>query len=253
MKTRDMSRALGEIAAASPLFLFAPLYRHWHLRWGATDAEVAAAMPGDELVEHPSFNTTRAITIDAPPEEVWPWLVQIGYGKAGFYSYDLFDNAGRPSAERILPEHQDPAIGDWVPMAAKVNETTAFKIKAFEQTASCSGRSRTAPGRGDWNRARGPYSPGHAAQGPLRLAADPANALLSLILFEFGDFPMMRKLLLGVKRRAEQTSRPSPESPRASVRRSHTRTRCRKSRDAGLLQVQEGVPAGPAGIVPACG
>jgi hypothetical protein len=212
MKTRDVARGLGEIAAASPVFLFAPLYRHWHLRWGATAAEVAAPMPGDELVPHPSFDTTRAIKIDAPPEDVWPWLVQIGYGRAGFYSYDLFDNAGRPSAERILPEHQHPLIGDWVPMAAKVNETTAFKITAIEPNRSLL-----------WEKPHSTWAwklepiPGDRTRLVTRLKddyswrADPANALLSLILFEFGDFPMMRKLLLGVKRRAEGNhSRPVP-------------------------------------------
>ena len=132
MNDRKVLRGLADVAVASPLFAFAPFYRRWHLRWRATDAEVAGAMPGDELVVEPSFNATRAIMIDAPPEAVWPWLVQIGYGRAGFYSYDLFDNAARPSAERILPEHQQPKVGDWVPMASKVNETTAFKIKALE-------------------------------------------------------------------------------------------------------------------------
>jgi hypothetical protein len=206
VKTNDFARGLGEIALASPLFLFAPLYRHWHLRWGATDGEIAAVMPGDELVDHPSFNTTRAVTIDAAPEDVWPWLAQIGYGKAGFYSYDLFDNACRPSANRILPEHQHPAIGDWVPMAAKVNETTAFKIKELNPNRSMlwekphstwawqleplpDGRTRLV------TRLKDRYS----------WRADPANALLSLILLEFGDFPMMRKLLLGVKRHAERS------------------------------------------------
>jgi hypothetical protein len=215
MTTKDFARGFGDIAVASPLFLFAPLYRHWHVRWGATDTEIAARMPGDELVDHPSFITTRAITIDAPPEEVWPWLAQIGYGKAGFYSYDLFDNAGRPSAKRILPEHQHPAIGDWVAMAAKVNETTAFKIKELEPNRSMlwekphstwawkleplpDGRTRLV------TRLKDRYS----------WQADPANALLSLILFEFGDFPMMRKLLLGVKRRAEQSTLRSTQPTR---------------------------------------
>jgi hypothetical protein len=66
MKARELTHSFSEAAVASPLFLFAPLYRHRHLRWGATDAEMAAAMPGDEIVSHPSFNATRAITIDAP-------------------------------------------------------------------------------------------------------------------------------------------------------------------------------------------
>ena len=112
MSDRRVLRGLGEVALASPLFLFGPLYRRRHLRWGANDAEVAGAMPGDEFVPEASFNDTRAITIDAPPEAVWPWLVQIGYGRAGFYSYDLFVNAARPSADRILAEHQQPRVGD---------------------------------------------------------------------------------------------------------------------------------------------
>jgi hypothetical protein len=212
MKTGELSHGLGEIAAASPLFLFAPLYRHWHLRWGATDAEVAAPMPGDELVSHPSFNTTRAITIDAPPENVWPWLVQIGYGRAGFYSYDLFDNAGHPSADHILPEHQHPQIGDWVPMAAKVNETTAFKIKAFEPNRYLLWEKPHST----WAWKLEPVDGGRTRlitrlKDHYSWRADPANALLSVILFEFGDFPMMRKLLLGVKRRAEHNIRQSAQ------------------------------------------
>jgi hypothetical protein len=212
MKTRGFAHGLGEIAAASPLFLFAPIFRHWHLRWGATDAEVAAAMPGDELVPHPSFNATRGITIDALPEDVWPWLIQIGHGRAGFYSYDLFDNAGRPSANQILPQHQRPTIGDWVPMAAKANETTAFKITGIEPNRFML-----------WEKPHSTWAwklepiPGDRTRLVTRLKddyswrTDPANALLSLILFEFGDFPMMRKLLLGVKRRAEGNhSRPVP-------------------------------------------
>jgi hypothetical protein len=215
---RHVLRGLGEVALASPLFLFAPLSRRRHLRWGATDAEVAGAMPGDELVAEPSFNATRAITIDAPPEAVWPWLVQIGYGRAGFYSYDLFDNAARPSAERILPEYQEPKVGDWVPMASKVNETTAFKVKAFEQSR--------------WLLWEKPHSTWawrlvSLEHGRTRLIArlkeryewraSPGSALLTLILFEFGDFPMMRKLLLGVKRRAERLASNERESPLRSA------------------------------------
>lgn len=205
MRTRDLSHSLGEIAAVSPLFLFAPLYRHWHLRWGATDAEIAAPMPGDELVPDPSFDTTRAITINAPPEDVWPWLVQLGYGRAGFYSYDLFDNAGRPSADQILPEYQHPQIGDWVPMAAKVNERTAFKIRELEPNRLLL-----------WDKPHSTWSwkleplPSGRTRLITRLKdrypwrAEPANAFVSLILLEFGDFPMMRKLLLNLKQRAEQ-------------------------------------------------
>ena len=131
MPVRELARMTAEVLVASPRFLTAPLYRHWHLRWGATDAEVVSAMPGDEIVPDASFIATRAITIAAPPEQVWPWIVQIGTGRAGFYSYDLFDNAARPSADRILPEFQEIQVGDWVPMSSTVNQTTAFRVKAF--------------------------------------------------------------------------------------------------------------------------
>jgi hypothetical protein len=205
LRTRDLLRGLADVAVASPLFVTGPLYRPWHLRWGATDDEVASAMPGDELVGKPSFNATRAITVDAPPEAVWPWIIQIGFGRAGFYSYDLLDNAGRPSAETILSEYQTPKIGDWVPMARKVNETTAFKIAGCEPNSwilwekpDSTWAWKLIPRDGDRTRLITRLK----ARYEWRRA--PGSGLLSLILLEFGDFAMMRKLLLGVKTRAER-------------------------------------------------
>jgi hypothetical protein len=201
---RHVVRAVVDVAVASPLFLFAPLYRPRHPRWGATAEEVNATMPGDELVREPSFNATRAITIDGPPEAVWPWLVQIGYGRAGFYSYDLFDNAARPSAERLLPEYQHPTVGDWVPMAGRINETTAFKISALEPAQSMLWQKPHST----WAWRLAPLESGRTRlvtrlKDRYEWRAAPASALLTLILFEFADFPMMRRLLLGVKRRVE--------------------------------------------------
>jgi hypothetical protein len=129
---KKIGRAALDALRGVPLFVTAPLIRRWHMRWGATDAEVSGPMPGDEIVPKASFNATRAITIDAPPARVWPWIVQMGYRRAGFYTYALLDNAGYESAHRVLPEYQDPKVGEWMPMSKKVNETTAFKVKAFE-------------------------------------------------------------------------------------------------------------------------
>lgn len=214
MNDRQVLRSLGEVLVGSPLFLFAPLYRRRHLRWGASGAEVAAAMPGDELVPDASFNATRAITIDAPPEAVWPWVVQIGYGRAGWYSYDLFDNAARPSAEAVLPGFQDPKVGDWVPMASKVNEATAFKIKAFEPN----GWMLWEKPQSTWAWKLIPLDEGRTRL-VVRLKAlydwhAPGSALLTLILLEFADFPMMRKQLKGMKRRAEAERLGGPVSER---------------------------------------
>lgn len=82
---------------------------------GAAQEEVSRVMADDELVPRPSFNATRAITVAAPPEAIWPWLVQVGLTRAGWYGYDLLDNVGWcPSARRIIPELQHLAPGDVV-------------------------------------------------------------------------------------------------------------------------------------------
>jgi hypothetical protein len=85
-------------------------------RWGASDDEVRRAMPGDELLRPEASGTTRAITIDARPGEVFPWLLQIGFGRGGWYSYDWVDNDGKPSVHRIDPVLQDLAVGDRIQM-----------------------------------------------------------------------------------------------------------------------------------------
>ena len=97
--------------------IYVLLYRPWQLRWGATDAEIRRTLPGDETVARPSFNATRAVTIHAPAEAIYPWIVQMGVTRAGWYSYDLLDNLARKSAETILPEFQNLQIGDVIPMS----------------------------------------------------------------------------------------------------------------------------------------
>ena len=213
MGDREMLAGLRDVALASPLFAGAPLVRPWHLRWGATSAEVEAPMPGDELVPRTSFRATRAITIDAPPAAVWPWLVQLGFGRAGFCSYDLFDNAARPSASTVLPDYQDPQVGDWVPMASKINETTAFKVKAFAPAEWLLWEKPNST----WSWTLTPLE-GERTRLVTRLKQcndwrRPAMALGNVILFEFGDFPMMRRLLLGLKARAERAAARGTTAP----------------------------------------
>ena len=70
-------------AGAGALAAYVLGVRPWHIRWGATDEELSEKLPGDELVEHPNVSATHAITIDAPVEEVWPWLVQMGGDRGG--------------------------------------------------------------------------------------------------------------------------------------------------------------------------
>jgi hypothetical protein len=121
--------AVGALAAAAIVvagLVYALVIRPWHVRRGATDAEVRRSLPGDDLVSDPKSGYTQAVTIQAPASEVWAWLVQIGYGRAGWYSHDwlhrLMGIAGsvddeRRSAKRIIPELQDLKVGDVIEIA----------------------------------------------------------------------------------------------------------------------------------------
>jgi hypothetical protein len=94
----------------------------WQERWGATNAEVAAPLPGDDLIVEPAAPITRGIEIAAPPETVWPWVIQLGADRGGFYSYDWLENLfglGIHSAREIVPEWQERAVGDLMHADAK--------------------------------------------------------------------------------------------------------------------------------------
>ncbi|HZM56374.1 MAG TPA: hypothetical protein VFC03_15240 [Acidimicrobiales bacterium] len=196
-----------------PLFLTAPMFRRRHLRWGATPEEVATSLPGDQFQPTAQFVATRAITVNASPEAVWPWLVQVGSQRAGWYSNDLLDNLGRPSAVTIVPALQSLEVGQWVPMSpfGPPSEATAFKVDSFMATEWLlwtkpdstwawkltpleGGRTRLV------SRVHARYDWGH-----------PLSALLGVLLMEFGDFAMMRRMLKGIKARAESVS-PEPTS-----------------------------------------
>jgi hypothetical protein len=95
-------------------------FQRWQRRWGAAKVEVDREMPGDELVADPDYLTTRAITVDARPEDIYPWLVQMGYRRGGLYSYDWLDRTfgflDGPSATEIVPELQHLDVGDVIPI-----------------------------------------------------------------------------------------------------------------------------------------
>jgi hypothetical protein len=191
-----------------PAFLTAPLYRRWHLRWGATPAELAERLPGDALLPHARFRATRAITIAAPPEAVWPWLVQVGARRAGWYSNDLLDNLGHPSATTILPEFQHLETGQWVPMAPSgtPSEHNAFKVHSFSVNEwllwtkpDSTWAWRLTPTGGNGTRL---VTRVHAAFD----RRHPRAAIVGVVLMEFGDFAMQRRMLRGIKLRAEARS-----------------------------------------------
>lgn len=176
-------------------------YRAWNLTWGATPAEVSARLPGDDLIDRVRFEATRAVDVAAPPEAVWPWIVQAGFGRAGWYSYDLIDNLGRPSARRVLAEYQQVEVGDLTaPLMGAPSERTAFRVAEVRPPAVL------VWARPDltWSWQLTEQSVGTRLVTRFRLRDDGrrGRALLGLLL-ELGDFPMMRKMLLGIAERAE--------------------------------------------------
>ena len=111
-----MIATLLVILAVAALYWF-PV-RRWFGRWGATPDDLTRVMPGDALIANPTHSATHAVTVDAPPEDIWPWLVQMGYQRGGLYSIDwldrLFGFLDRPSANRVLPEFQILNVGDTI-------------------------------------------------------------------------------------------------------------------------------------------
>jgi hypothetical protein len=190
--------ALGGAAA---LAAYLGVIRPWQLRWGATDAEVARAMPGDDLVSAPTFGATRAVTVAAKPEDVWPWLVQIGCTRAGMYSVDWIDNGRKPSAERILPEHQHIEVGQLIPMTTDGKQ--GMLVKAFAPNKHVLWVAKD--GRSSWVWGLYPQDDGTTRLVTrLRVRYDWRPPwLFYYLLQDVGDIVMIRASLLGIKRRAE--------------------------------------------------
>jgi hypothetical protein len=162
-------------------------------------------MPGDDLLHGAAFCATRAITIDAAPEDVWPWLVQVGFGRAGFYSYDWADNLGRPSATTLLPQYQDVQVGDLAaPMADPANDATAFRVVQSDPPRTLV----WAKPDSTWSWALMPVGDrGTRLVTRLRAQYRTTPFLpVTVALMELGDFPMMRRMLLGIAQRASTSS-----------------------------------------------
>ncbi len=192
------------LAGGAAVAAYALVVRPWHLRWGATDEEVKMPFPGDEFVEQPKLNATHAITINAPAAKVWPWLVQIGQHRGGFYSYTWLENlvgCQMHNADRIVPEWQELKAGDEVWLHPKAPPLRVWAIDpgraivlekfwTFFLRPIDEQRTRLiVRGRGDFN-------------------PDLRNALLNFlywrVIFEPAHFIMERKMLLGIKNRVEE-------------------------------------------------
>jgi hypothetical protein len=206
--------ALGLVAG------YLVLVRPWMLTWGATSAEVARTLPGDDLVPDAATVATRAIDLPAPPARVWPWLVQIGTGRAGWYSYDWLDNGGHPSAWQILPGFQGLKPGDGIPMSP--DGSLAMPVVAVDRPhrLTLGGRldERFAAG---WTFVLEPLGPDRTRLlVRYRMKWSGPAGLLGQAVLEPGHFIMERKMLLNLR---ERLKRPAgfqadpPETPRSAA------------------------------------
>jgi hypothetical protein len=190
------------LGAAFPWLYFLAL-RPWHRRWGATDEEVRLALPGDERVPAPGYQHTRAVTVHAPAERVWPWLAQLGQGRGGFYSYDRLENlAGCDvhSAESVHPDWQLHA-GD-----------TLRVMPGYGPRVVAAGPAPEGPGYALVIEGWGTYAVRQVDARTSRLLARARQprglgVLGYLLAIEIPHFVMERAMLLGIKARAEQAER----------------------------------------------
>jgi hypothetical protein len=217
---RTIVEGLGGLLAIAGTLALSPLLAPWYRQWGATAEETERRLPGDGLALHPRSEITCAITVQAPPVQVWPWLVQLGCQRAGWYSYDLLDNGGQPSADRILPEHQQLAVGDEILLTPKGPLAMPVVALEPEKALVLGGTLNTRTGKG--------VPPGDplpeayytginafvlepAGAGATRLifrqrldwSPALANTLMYRVFLEPVSFVMGRKMLKGIKRRAK--------------------------------------------------
>src|SRR6266511_5622950 len=198
--------------------------RFRYLRWGATDQEVRDPLAGDDLISNADMIATRAITIHAAADRVWPWIAQLGQGRGGWYSYDWLENlvgCNIHSSNRILPEWQDITVGDEIRLAPQVG----LAVAVVEQGRSLVLRGgipmgkRAAPYDFTWS-----FTLGEGPDGTTRLLVREryvytrAWARLTDEPTELLSFAISQKMLRGIRDRAERTAAVMSEGSGASER-----------------------------------
>lgn len=219
-RTSGFLGAIGLTALATGLY--ATVGREKIRRWGATDEERDRFLVGDDLIQKAVYESTHAITIDAPPEAVWPWLVQMGQGRGGFYSYDWVEALGGldiQSADRVVPELQSLGEGAIVRLApntallaATVDPPHALVLRAIRDIESKEPPEPTDPGYFNWSWAF-VVEPNGIGQSRLliRLRADttqsPPFSVVGPAVWEPLHLLMERKMLRGIRDRVERSAK----------------------------------------------
>ena len=213
-----MLPSLFAILTFSVLYWF-PV-RRWMNQWGAAPSDLTRVMAGDSLLAKQTYSGTTAIVVNARPEHVWPWLVQIGYQRGGLYSYDwldrLFGYLDRPSATRILPEFQHLAVGDRIPLG----RGPSWPVAVVEPNRALVLDMRNMGGL-DWVWQFGLYPVDETRTRLISRSRVRAHAVWARLLthmIEPAGFLMTRRMLLGLKQRAEALRAASTDGTPANKR-----------------------------------
>jgi hypothetical protein len=198
--------AAGAVAVAMAFEVRTYRYwRPWCLSWGATKSEAAHGMPGDNLLADAGIVSTRAVQVNAPPSAIWPWLVQMGPGRGGAYTYDWIENLmglHMHSTDRILPEHQSLKVGDKQQLGKRGPVLRVAELKPKRSLVF-----RSDDGNWVWAFALVPDCAGTRLISRNRIAtrdASPLAQVLNTYAMEPGSLIMERKMLLGIKDRSER-------------------------------------------------
>jgi hypothetical protein len=197
-----LAAVAGSVAAIDRLYR--RYLREWVLTWGATAEEAARPLPGDDLLDPADIVATRAIGIDAPPSAIWPWLVQMGPGRAGAYTFDWIENLfglNMHSADRIHPEWQSLDVGE---ILRSREDRPGMRVEILEPERMLSNRSEA--GDWVWTFVLEPQNGSTRLISRNRIAMKGAAAgqHLGMLVMEPGSLVMERKMLLGIKQRAER-------------------------------------------------
>lgn len=230
------------MAAVGDVALYRGRVRPWMYTWGARADEVEAALPGDELVQPGASRTTRGVTIDAPVDAVWPWLVQIGENRGGFYSYSLLERAVGAeihNATTIHPEWQELRVGDTIWLARRYGDVARQVVAAVKPNAHLVLMSPD-----DFNRVqRGEKSSGawgfhlRREAGCTRLIVRGSGGAVGHAAFDIPHFVMEQKMMRGIRDRAEQTRRDRTAAfMRKYAEAARTRRACHRRRRGEPLE-----------------
>jgi len=202
-------RRVLSLAALAAITLY-PLLRRPILTWGATAEEAAARLPGDELLEDADGTSTRAVSIDAPRSDVWPWLAQMGPSpRGGAYTYDWIENLlglDMHSVDRVLPGFQRPQAGDTIGFGA--NQMRLERVEPDHVLAW-----RSLDGNWVWSFVLEEDGPRTRLLSRNRFRLRTVGARLGMLPMEPASLVMERKMLRGIKQRAERLA----AAPRSST------------------------------------